>query len=168
MTNYFIDKREEFIALKERIDPYPKSLLDIKHKWSSIFPFVWVKEVGFLLGVYSSSFLLEELCSPNETRELHLVSADENAESYFFANFKKYPAFRLPVTGLDMFHQLLFADPGGSSADAIAYNCDRFFVIPDKQRWLIYADRPEEKMVVASCHDVSPDTFRPPPWISPS
>ncbi|CAG4893547.1 hypothetical protein [Paraburkholderia gardini] len=65
--------------------------------------------------------------------------------AYFHDNFDKYPAI---VFGSDHneseYVSALAADPGGSPADALAFNAERYVVFPDGDDWFVYADEAKE------------------------
>ncbi|HYO79407.1 MAG TPA: hypothetical protein VE010_23275 [Thermoanaerobaculia bacterium] len=73
---------------------------------------------------------------------LYFASLEPDPVGYFFAHFGKYPLIRYDtaVDG-DGFRKPLNEDPGGSPADAIMTNTERFAMFPRDLSWLLYADR---------------------------
>lgn len=61
--------------------------------------------------------------------------------TYFHHHFGKYPAFVLgPEHDEDDYYAFLHADPGGSPADALVYNAQRYAVLPTQGDWFIYGN----------------------------
>lgn len=61
--------------------------------------------------------------------------------TYFHHHFGQYPAFVVgPEHGEDEYYAFLHADPGGSPADALMYNAQRYAVLPTQGEWFIYGN----------------------------
>jgi hypothetical protein len=61
--------------------------------------------------------------------------------NYFHHHFGKYPAFIIgPEHDEDDHYAFLHADPGGSPADALMYNAQRYAVLPTQGDWFIYGN----------------------------
>ena len=75
-------------------------------------------------------------------------------DSYYYAAFGKFPFLRFTNRdAADSYVTALHDDPGGSPADAIAYNSDVIVIYPRSQRWVIYGDRNLEIGIVAAIDD---------------
>jgi hypothetical protein len=75
-------------------------------------------------------------------------------DNYYHANFGKFPLLRFTdVDPVQCFIDELHEDPGGSAADAIAYNSEAILVYPASERWAIYGDREMEIGIVAVMDD---------------
>lgn len=74
---------------------------------------------------------------------------------YFFRHFSKYPAiiFRPSHTELD-YCTLLQSDPGGSPADALAYNTRGYVVLPTAGDWITFGDDSSEIAVFSGTPEV--------------
>ncbi|HEX8170567.1 MAG TPA: hypothetical protein VF824_08505 [Thermoanaerobaculia bacterium] len=71
-------------------------------------------------------------------------------DSYYHAHFGKFPMLRF--SDADPAHRYieeLHRDPGGSPADAIAFNSEVVLLYPPSRRWAMYGDRNLEIAVVA-------------------
>ncbi|RAS28847.1 hypothetical protein [Paraburkholderia bryophila] len=74
---------------------------------------------------------------------------------YFHFHFGKYPGF---VHGIehtdDEFFEALMMDPGGSPADCLWANSERYAVLPIPGQWFIYADRQRDMGVLSGPSEI--------------
>jgi hypothetical protein len=84
-----------------------------------------------------------------------VVSLKPDPLNYFHHHFSKYPAvvFR-PEHDVRDFVDSLNADPGGSPADAISNNSERYVVLPLPGDWIIYADLKQELAAMSGPTDI--------------
>jgi hypothetical protein len=81
-------------------------------------------------------------------------------ESYFYRHFGKYPVIKMSNFATSgEFMKLVFEDPGGSSADAIAYNSTNLLIYPDSLRWGIYGSRDFEVGIFAGINQPMSEMF---------
>lgn len=74
---------------------------------------------------------------------------------YFFYHFSKYPAIVFqPAHSEADYCRLLQSDPGGSPADALAYNTWGYVVLPLSGGWITYGDDSSEIAIFSSTSDV--------------
>ncbi|ASL46815.1 hypothetical protein bAD24_III05455 [Burkholderia sp. AD24] len=75
--------------------------------------------------------------------------------NYFFHHFSKYPAIVFqPAHSEADYCRLLQSDPGGSPADALAYNTRGYVVLPISGGWITYGDESSEIAIFSSTPDV--------------
>jgi hypothetical protein len=73
---------------------------------------------------------------------MFLAVIEPDPVDYFYRHFKKYPVLELCVSDtLDSYESATQEDPGGSPADAIAFNSTVLVLYSDSMKWAIYADR---------------------------
>ena len=81
-----------------------------------------------------------------------------SSERYFYREFRKYPFVSFSVQeSADDYLKGLSEDPGGSSADAPAFNSSKVVVFPESLRWQMFGDR-EFEWAVLNC--ASPDVYK--------
>ncbi|HEY3597940.1 MAG TPA: hypothetical protein VGL08_10580 [Paraburkholderia sp.] len=74
-------------------------------------------------------------------RTFAVLALQPDPFSYFYHHFKKYPAFIVgPENSDNEFFAFLHADPGDSPADALAYNAQRYAILPSTDSWFIYGN----------------------------
>lgn len=74
---------------------------------------------------------------------------------YFFHHFSKYPAIVFqPSHNEADYCRLLQADPGGSTADALAYNTWSYIVLPLSGGWITYGDDSSEIAAFSSTPEI--------------
>lgn len=89
--------------------------------------------------------LIRKLLAFNRAGEFAVIVLEPDPFSYFHFHFGKYPGFIARSEHTDeQFFQILLTDPGGSPADAIAHNSERYVVLPLPGEWFAYGDRARE------------------------
>jgi hypothetical protein len=64
---------------------------------------------------------------------------------YFFNHFSKFPAIIFQPTDKEAdYCAMLQADPGGSPADALAFNTWAYVILPRSRQWITYGDDSKE------------------------
>ena len=94
--------------------------------------------------IWSVEFFLhaQRLTKAMGNEHLFLAVLDPDPETYYYAHFKKYPVFKFGLTDSEgSYLRAIDEDPGGSPADAIAYNSAVVLVYPDDFDWVLYGDR---------------------------
>jgi hypothetical protein len=75
---------------------------------------------------------------------------------YFFNHFSKFPAIIFQPTDSEAdYCTMLQADPGGSPADALAFNTWAYVVLPSSGDWIAYGDDSKEIAVFSGAPEVN-------------
>jgi len=75
---------------------------------------------------------------------------------YFFSHFSKFPAIVFQPEDDEMnYCTKLQTDPGGSPADALAFNTWAYVVMPQAGGWIAYGDDSKETAAFASSHEAT-------------
>jgi hypothetical protein len=75
---------------------------------------------------------------------------------YFFNHFPKFPAIIFQPTDSEAdYCTMLQADPGGSPADALAFNTWAYVVLPSSGDWIAYGDDSKEIAVFFGAPEVN-------------
>lgn len=75
---------------------------------------------------------------------------------YFFHHFSKFPAIIFQPTDSETdYCTMLQADPGGSPADALAFNTWAYVVLPSSGDWIAYGDDSKEIAVFSGAPEVN-------------
>ncbi|MFM0248660.1 hypothetical protein [Paraburkholderia sediminicola] len=75
---------------------------------------------------------------------------------YFFHHFSKFPAIIFQPTDSEAdYCTMLQADPGGSPADALAFNTWAYVVLPSSGDWIAYGDDSKEIAVFSGAPEVN-------------
>lgn len=83
-------------------------------------------------------------------KSFYFIAVKPDPIGYFFASFNKYPAFVLSAAHAEKdYLRLLNEDPGGSPADALAHNSERYILYSKDGSWFIYGDRVSELAVLS-------------------
>lgn len=119
-------------------------------------PFLFF-EFGLFFTARFFESLKQLLHFTNETvASLGVVEPDP--ERYFYREFRKYPFVSFSVQeSAEDYLKGLSEDPGGSSADAPAFNSSKVVVFPASLRWQIFGDR-EFEWAVLNC--MSQDIYK--------
>jgi hypothetical protein len=112
--------------------------------------------------ILSADFITEicDFVAGERSDRFVLAVLDPDPVDYFFKNFDKYPIIEAtPKDNASDFAKLVSADPGGSPADAIAFNSNIIVVYADSGGWAIYGDRELELAIAAFKHENEKQRF---------
>lgn len=88
---------------------------------------------------------LQTMVAATHCSHWYLAVVEPDPEDYFFHHFGKYPVLRISASDEpDAILSALHEDPGGSPADAMAYNSRILWIFPADESWAIYVDRDRE------------------------
>ena len=93
--------------------------------------------------------------------ELTVFMLKPDPRLYFYHHFGNYPLMKFPASSSNKeYISALFADPGGSPADAVVYNSSVLLFYSTSLRWVIYGSRDFEVAIFASKDKILVDKFQ--------
>lgn len=84
--------------------------------------------------------LIRSMLAYEGVSEFVVLAVRPDPFAYFHRHFEKYPAFVVGPEHGEADYAFLHADPGGSPADALVYNAQRYAVLPTQGDWFIYGN----------------------------
>jgi len=94
--------------------------------------------------------MLRQLMMYSQAPEVLLMVLDPDAESYFYRNFGRFGALRIPERfSTQQYVEALNTGPESSPADALAINSWVLVWAPPSVRWVIWGERESEILVLA-------------------
>ena len=94
--------------------------------------------------------LLQSLMEEGRDSKTNLVVLDPNPETYYYKRFGRFAALEIAAdTSWDYYRGELESGPPSSPADSLAVNSFVLVWFPTSLRWLIWAERDSEIMVLA-------------------
>lgn len=131
----FIHDRDSFVQLWQRANSCVQSSASARPSELLHFDSSNIAALKFL-------GLIRKILAFNGAGEFALIVLDPDPFNYFQFHFEKYPGFIVKAEHSDdQFFRMLFADPGGSPADAIGHNSERYMILPLPGDWFVYGDR---------------------------
>jgi hypothetical protein len=92
---------------------------------------------------------LQTLLSVTGETACYFLALEPDPISYFFAHFKKYPAFEITTeTKKDEYFALLHLEFDKNFADALVHTSDIHVIFPLSLSWYIYGDRDRDLLVL--------------------
>lgn len=80
-----------------------------------------------------------------DTDDFAFVGLRPDPVGYFFNHYSRFPAIIFQPTDNEAdYCAMLQADPGGSPADALAFNTGAYAILPRSGQWLAYGDDSKE------------------------
>ncbi len=158
MTQFIVDAKtfENERMFVERIICPGHSLPDQVFRDLSAFTFLNFDEIFTDVFFEAVQRFLQSIGD----KELTFFVIEPDAVNYFFHHFKKYPLVKFDHASLTHdYMSSLFEDPGGSPADAVAYNSSKLVVHSDSSVWALYGSRDFELGILAFANSELRDRF---------